>query len=343
MPSFSQLAHTTAAYQRLLFFPEAKLAVKYRGAIHRAPIAADENIVGLCTQVKHVEGKNTQLPTITFIVKKKKSISRLNQSQQSIIPSELPAYDATKRKFIRDKRFKTDVEECQNIVLAGGTLGFNGAYIQRIRPIPGGHSVGNVGRKNAGTLGFWVELVNKGLVGISNYHVLRSSPHGQSDKIVQPGRLDKEKFGRNIIGSQVDYFEYSDSDNFVDLAYFAPDNVELVKDEIEFIGKYNGFVTPARGMKVAKVGRTTGYTEGTIQAVDATIKIPVGKKSVLFVQQVKTDCKLKEGDSGSALVELSSKAICGLCFASYVNGTSSFANNIRQIIGKSSKSGWRVK
>src|SRR5438034_7321732 len=106
MAPLSQLARTTEAYQRLLFFPEAKPALKYRGSVRRPPVVPDENIVGLCTQVKYVQGKPTEDATITFIVKEKRSVARLTQRQECVIPAKLPGYDAKRKDFVAGKMFK---------------------------------------------------------------------------------------------------------------------------------------------------------------------------------------------------------------------------------------------
>jgi hypothetical protein len=109
--SFNQVSRTTEAYQKLLFFSEVKPAFKYRSPAHHPPIVPDENIVGICTQVKCVEKKPTGEPTVTFIVKKKRSRSRMVQRQEDLIPPELPIYDAEKKKFQYDIKVRTDIQD----------------------------------------------------------------------------------------------------------------------------------------------------------------------------------------------------------------------------------------
>jgi hypothetical protein len=334
MPTLADIAVTTKKYQEALFFPESDSGLKYRGAL-----PPDTNIVGLCTQFKYVNGKATDIPTITFIVETKKSRSRLKKAHEFIIPPELPAFDVKRGKFSKEMRIRTDVEESGGISLCGKE---KGVYIDRKRPVSGGLSVGNVRGIATGTLGFWVELVEKGIVGISNYHVFAQVGARKGDRIVQPGRLDHKGL-RNTIGTLLEFFEYEDR-NFVDLACVVPRNLaDADLSHIEMIGEWRGFTKPAPGMRVAKVGRTTGYTEGEIQSIDATFNTYYNDKPVKFVEQIKTTCKLKLGDSGAALVDLKTKKICGLCVATDNNESASYANSIRYIFGRDSVSKWKVK
>ena len=344
MPTISDIALTTEKYQQFLFFPEHQSSVKWRGSLpseFEGSILADKNIVGLCTQYKYVQDKATDIPTITFIVKTKKSRSRLTREQRFKIPSELPAFDAKRGRFSTQSKIQTDIEESGGISLgAGRDPAF---YVERKRPVSGGLSVGNARNVTAGTLGFWVELVDQGVIGVSNYHVLAQSDARVGDRIVQPGRLD-HKGSKNTIGSLLEFFDFKDGANLVDIACLAPkDLADADLFRIEKIGEWNGFTTPVPGMRVAKVGRTTGYTEGEIQAVDATFFAPYGNERVRFTKQIKTNCKMKPGDSGAALVDLKSRKICGLCAALDNNGKISYANNIRYVLGRGSVSNWRVR
>jgi hypothetical protein len=72
-------------------------------------------------------------------------------------------------------------------------------------------------------------------------------------------------------------------------------------------------------MRVRKTGRTTGYTEGMITLVNATINVayntPQGKKTALFINQIITEPMSQAGDSGSLIVEVGSTRAVGLLFA----------------------------
>ncbi|HXQ72697.1 MAG TPA: hypothetical protein VN844_19525 [Pyrinomonadaceae bacterium] len=344
MQTLTDIAVTTEAFQRFLFFPEDESALSWRDILPpdlRSSIVSDGNIVGICTQFKYVEGKATDVPTITFIVVKKKSRSQLRRGQHFNIPPELPAFDPKKGGFSGKNKIRTDVEESGGISLCARAK--RGVYIDRKRPVSGGLSVGNAKEKVTGTLGFWVELVEKGVIGVSNYHVLANPNARKGERIVQPGRLD-HRGSRNTIGNLLEFFPYEKGGNLVDFACLTPRNpAEADLFNIEAIGKWNGFTKAVEGMRVAKVGRTTGYTEGEIQSLDATFQTSYDDEPLLFIKQIKTTCKMEEGDSGAALVDLKSKKICGLCVATDNIASVSYANNIRYLFGPDSQLKWKLK
>ena len=63
-------------------------------------------------------------------------------------------------------------------------------------------------------------------------------------------------------------------------------------------------IAPAVNMKVKKVGRTTGFTKGTIQAINATVNIGYSTGVACFVGQIViTPGSFSDGgDSGSLIV-----------------------------------------
>lgn len=69
------------------------------------------------------------------------------------------------------------------------------------------------------------------------------------------------------------------------------------------------------GQKVRKSGRTTGYTEGTITLLNATINVAYGDRTARFTGQVITTPMSQGGDSGSLIVDGTENKAVGLLFA----------------------------
>ena len=80
------------------------------------------------------------------------------------------------------------------------------------------------------------------------------------------------------------------------------------------IGVVSGSVEAAIDMNVKKSGRTTGFTEGIVHTLDATISVGYGTKTAVFENQILTGDMSDPGDSGSLVVDQSNRAV-GLLFA----------------------------
>ena len=107
--------------------------------------------------------------------------------------------------------------------------------------------------------------------------------------------------------------------NSVDAALARPNNPQMFQQEILVIGRPTGTKRPALGMNVRKHGRTTGYTEGTITLMNATVNVSYntisGVRQARFSGQVMTTPMSQGGDSGSLIVEVGSTNAIGLLFA----------------------------
>ncbi|HSM58237.1 MAG TPA: hypothetical protein VK879_18935, partial [Candidatus Sulfomarinibacteraceae bacterium] len=104
--------------------------------------------------------------------------------------------------------------------------------------------------------------------------------------------------------------------NLVDAAVARPMQDELVRDEILQIGEVAGTRPAALGMAVRKSGRTTGFTEGTITVLEATVNVNFGVGRVArFENQIVSTPMSEGGDSGSLLVAADSQEAVGLLFA----------------------------
>ena len=193
---------------------------------------------------------------------------------------------------------------------------------ERIRPIPGGVSIGHP-EVTAGTLACRaVDKKNGEIVGLSNNHVIalnwgNLSVGKRYDPTLQPGPYDGgtvedddagvlERWEDVIIGE----------DNLIDAGVVYSD--ELSKD-IEEIGNPDQTVEPYVGMNVVKSGRSSGITYGKIVDVSATVNVS-GDGICKFVNQVVIDpAVLSPGDSGSWIGEVDSFRSTVLGFAGAPN------------------------
>ncbi|HEX2909010.1 MAG TPA: hypothetical protein VHO69_19210, partial [Phototrophicaceae bacterium] len=104
-------------------------------------------------------------------------------------------------------------------------------------------------------------------------------------------------------------------DNAVDAALAKPVDPNMFTGEILNIGLVSGTKAPQLGMTVRKSGRTTGYTEGTINLINATVTVAYGSKSARFTGQIITSAMSQGGDSGSLIVDGTENKAVGLLFA----------------------------
>lgn len=111
----------------------------------------------------------------------------------------------------------------------------------------------------------------------------------------------------------------SSATNLVDAALARPNDPAMFDDNILQIGKVTGSTTPTLGMNVRKFGRTTGYTEGMITLLNATVSVnyvtSAGSRTARFTGQVICEPISQGGDSGSLVVDAASQNAVGLLFA----------------------------
>jgi hypothetical protein len=104
-------------------------------------------------------------------------------------------------------------------------------------------------------------------------------------------------------------------DNDVDCALAKPINPNNFTGEILGIGKISGTKPVTLGQKLRKTGRTSGYTEGTVSLLNATISVAYGSHTARFVGQVVASPMSQGGDSGSLIVDGTENKAVGLLFA----------------------------
>ncbi|HIE12525.1 MAG TPA: hypothetical protein EYP63_03720 [Desulfotomaculum sp.] len=89
----------------------------------------------------------------------------------------------------------------------------------------------------------------------------------------------------------------------------------LIDHEIIRLGQISGIAAAKPGLKVQKVGRTTGLTAGTVQYVDVTSSVDIGdNQEAVFEEQLMTTGISRGGDSGSIVLDAENRAT-GLLFA----------------------------
>ncbi len=124
-------------------------------------------------------------------------------------------------------------------------------------------------------------------------------------------------------------YEPEASENLVDAAIAEPNSQDDLKTEILNIGEIQGIAEATLGMSLKKMGRTTGFTRGTVLQVDVTSTVNYGGgKTATFVDQIMAGNMSAGGDSGSAVLN-DNGHIVGLLFAG--SSSSTIINRIQNV------------
>jgi hypothetical protein len=304
---------------------------KHVKEIHVCELLNKRNVVGVGLGYKVSHGVDTGELGLIVSVTHKADVSAL--AAKDLVPKALNGV-------------KTDVVETGMFRAQDAGADPRGRW----RPVvPPGVSIGHQG-VTAGTFGC---LVRRGgdVFILSNNHVLADVNAGkQGDPILQPGVADGGTAG-DTIATLADYvsidFGTSEAEcavaewitkalnyvagvfgsshqlqavkktpgvNRVDAALARPLAVNSVTSEILNIGAPTGVGPVALGLGVQKMGRTTGYTAGTITQIDATVRIDYEGPSALYTGQIVASPMSQGGDSGSAVLDMD-KRVVGLLFA----------------------------
>ncbi|MFZ1991092.1 MAG: hypothetical protein WAW96_15130 [Alphaproteobacteria bacterium] len=283
------------------------------------------NVVGVGIGYKMVEGKVTSRRCVRFYVEKK-------------LPKE-----AIPRAFLLPKKIRgvgTDVVE------TGRFRAFAGLKERQfMRPAHPGCSVGfaftgaKAGYVMAGTFGAVVESAGKRFI-LSNNHVLANENALKAGApIFQPGLLDSGT--KNQIAKLSKFVKLKAKGfNTVDCAIAEVLKPNLIDPAVlPKVGalKSGAPVTAAEGMAVEKDGRTTGYTQGKITDVNATVKIDYDLGTLTFEDQIviignNGGAFSDAGDSGSLIVDCKTKQPVGLLFAGSKSDT--IANHIGDVLSE---------
>jgi hypothetical protein len=193
----------------------------------------------------------------------------------------------------------------------------------------------------SGTLGALVKDNNNTLYILSNNHVLGLSGQASpGDDISQPGLIDNNCQIPPIVADFTIAPTLGSSNVDAAIAQLKSGAMDA-SGEIEDIGVPSSVVaSPAVGMSVAKSGRTTGFTTGTISSINTSVSVQYqsgcgqGKKfTVSYTNQVVINSSTFSagGDSGSLIVTNNSNhQPVALLFAG--SSTSTIGNPIGQVL-----------
>ena len=263
-------------------------------AKHKRALLKRKNVVGVGIGQKWIKGKNTGKQALLIFVSKKEAASALSPKDR--LPKAIGKH-------------QTDV------VGRTGSLKAQG-LTSRVRPLKAGYSCGHK-KVTAGTIGGWFVDKDGDLVGLSNNHVLANTNRTAIGAVtVQPGTYDSPNWRSNRVGNLKDYVRIRRTNNTQDSAIFKPHPNVGIDMTLQNIGEVVGFNENIQvNDPVQKLGRTTGYSTGSVIATNATVWVQYDRgKSFEFDDQIITSHMSEGGDSGSLLCDMDGNA-AGLLFA----------------------------
>lgn len=232
--------------------------------------------------------------------------------------------DKVQRETLRAKECIPDsINGVRTDVLKTGRIASCGILTKRVRPARGGLSVSHE-KGTAGTLALCCYGQNKHYILGCNHVLALSNEASLGDRIVQPGVADGGSIEDTLATLSrfvpIDFepeIKREEHKNKVDAA-LAESALPDVERGIYWIGPVRKTLPLSEvevGMPVQKVGRTTGYTQGRITVVDATVDVQYGGgKTARFSGQILTNRLSSGGDSGSLVVSQENQGV-GLLFA----------------------------
>jgi hypothetical protein len=203
--------------------------------------------------------------------------------------------------------------------------------VKAFSEVPSGTSTGNDQECASGTIGCVVtdRATHTSNYFLSNNHVFaRVNAGAIGERIDYPGRYDAipqcsqtPQIAR-LTRFVTIQFKHGSS-NTVDCAIAEPQNGAIGNTSNVNYSPTSTQVAPAVGMAVKKTGRTTGFTNSTIAAINVTSSVSYGQgKTAKFVNQVYISSTTfsAAGDSGSLIVDANGNPVC-LLFAGSSNST----------------------
>jgi hypothetical protein len=293
--------------------PPAEIESFHVGASTQAKsirrIIGTKNVVAVGIGEKITKGKPTGKLALTFYVERKVSLKKLRAD--SLIPPTVP------EALSGPEAIPTDVV----------VLGKIRPEVNAIRkPVQPGNSIGHV-KITAGTLGAIVTKRNT-LHILSNSHVLAQSGIAKiGDSIIYPGDADGGALPDDLVAKLSGFKKFvtgGDFVNHVDCAIAKPTAARLpdVVSEIKGLGIPKRTIKPKRGMKVVKVGRTSGKTVGEIRDVHFRFVLDYDEVGAVgFIDQVLCTRYTQPGDSGSLVLDQATGRAVGLHFAGARGGS----------------------
>jgi hypothetical protein len=316
-------------------FLKAKAPAPRADVAFIASARAEENVVGVGIGQKIVRGKPTAKTAIRFYVHRK--IGRKALTEALLLPAEI---GGVLTDVVETGRFRAFP------ATAVARKGAVPVEQRRARPARPGCSVGFQDPANrfvmAGTFGAVVAKDGRWHI-LSNNHVLADENRlARGAPIFQPGLLDHGDAANDQIAQLTDFVALAKGKaNHVDcaIAEVLPGAAgrKLVSPTfLPRVGKLKSgeALAAQEKMAVMKVGRTTGFTTGTIRDVTADVRIQYDTGSFVFADQIlvvgDAGAFSAGGDSGSLVVHRTRKQPVGLLFAGSESHT--ILNPIRLVL-----------
>lgn len=189
-------------------------------------------------------------------------------------------------------------------------------YKSRMRPVPGGPSVGNW-RISAGTVSCFVkDNASNDLALLSNWHVLSGESGQIGDEILQPGSADGGTRSNDVVANlRRSVPVNSGLSVFVDCAIAGMKDPNNVDENIIALGKPHGVGKPYIGQWLKKSGRSSETTAGGVAVINASVKVNYGTFQKTIQDCIITGVPSAPGDSGSAMLDFATNAVVALLFA----------------------------
>ena len=235
------------------------------------------------------------------------------------------------------KNLPASIEGIRTRVDVVGEVRAMAGYTKTYRPVPCGVSVGNNLECASGTIGCVVQDAAGNRYALSNNHVFaRENAASVGERINQPGRYDGKPIcsPTGQVATLADFKTIStSSNNVIDAAIASYTTAYTVSMVDNLYTPSSTVANPSVGLKVKKVGRTSGLTTGTISGINVTISVGYDFGTAVFVNQVYVGSNfIRSGDSGSLMVTQSGNNPVGLNFAG--SGNASFANPIGPVLSQ---------
>lgn len=216
-------------------------------------------------------------------------------------------------------------------------------FRNRVRPVPGGISIGKPDPFSTGTAGVIV-IRNNQLYILGNNHVLIKNNSSDFSATVQPGPADAAIAG-NTIGRAFQFVRLRPGQvNFQDSAIAIPNSNSLLNPRY-LVSAAGALVTvPGHllsypvGLQVFKSGRTTGFVRGTVESNNVDVNVNYGGTlgTLLFRNQSiirgNTGAVSLPGDSGSVWLRSTDRFAAALNFAGTSDGRRSISNPIGTVM-----------
>jgi hypothetical protein len=301
---------------------------------HKQNLLGLPNVVGVGVGYKESRGTKTDEMCVVVLVSRK--LPRAALTAQDLVPKDMAGA-------------RTDVLEV-------GELRALQARTDRWRPAPPGVSIGHYQITAGTFGAVVRDRATGARLILSNNHVLANSNNANpGDPVLQPGPADGgttrndtiaqlerfcpiqfgnepggdcslansyTRFGNfiaELMGSSyrlATFISNPQATNLVDAAVARPADDSSILEDILEIGPVAGTKPASLGMSVRKSGRTTEFTSGEVNVLDASVSISYGTSlTATFEGQIVTSAMSQGGDSGSLLVDGTENKAVGLLFA----------------------------